>query len=49
MKRNKKTPNFKTLVDKVVSVEIDIHLSNYISERIKTIQKEKKINSKKNV
>jgi DNA-binding Xre family transcriptional regulator len=47
MKRNKKTPNFTTLVDKIISVEVDVQLSKYISERIKTIQKEKKISSKK--
>lgn len=47
MKRNIKTPDFTTFVDKIISVESDVQLSVYIAERIKTIQKEKKISSKK--
>jgi DNA-binding Xre family transcriptional regulator len=47
MKRNKKAPNFRTVVDRIVSVETDVQLSEYIAKRIKTIQKEKKISSKK--
>ena len=47
MKTNVKTPNFKMNVGKIVSDETGVKLSVYISQRIKTIQKEKKISSKK--
>jgi len=47
MKVNVKKPNFMLHVDKIVSVESDVNLSIYISQRIKDIQKEKKISSRK--
>lgn len=47
MKRNIKTPDFTTFVDKIISVETNVQLSVYVAERIKTIQKEKKISSRK--
>lgn len=46
MKKNKSIPNFKIHVEKIIEVEVESSLSLYISQRIKTIQKQKKISSK---